>query len=129
MNLLALFRRSYWLALPVLLALLVRLALAPGWMPAMDAQGDITVRICSGAGMMPETVTIDLGQKDTLPGDKDDTPCPMGAMATPPLLAAAPVLPELLAPLTHPALAAPALGFAPGIASPLPPSTGPPAFA
>jgi hypothetical protein len=39
------------------------------------------------------------------------------------------VLPAALAAADPAPVAIPALGYAPGIASPLPPSTGPPAFA
>ena len=55
--------------------------------------------------------------------------CPWGALAVAPIVPDTPVLPVALAAADREPVAIPALGYAPGIASPLPPSTGPPAFA
>lgn len=132
MSLLAAFRRpGILLLLPVLLALAARMLVAPGWMIDADASGTITVRICSNPANPDATMTIAIpiektGEHDMAEGQQH---CPWGALATAPIvpdlpvLAAAPVVAE-------PAPPAPPLpGFAPGIASPLPPSTGPPLLA
>lgn len=129
-SLLAAFRRpGILLLLPVLLALAARMLVAPGWMIESDASGSITVRICSDPANPGATMTIPLekaGEHDSGEGQQH---CPWGALANAPivpdlpLLAAAPMAAE-------PApVALPSLGFAPGIASPLPPSTGPPSLA
>ncbi|WP_338426499.1 hypothetical protein [Sphingopyxis kveilinensis] len=130
MSLLAAFRRpGILLLLPVLLALAARMLVAPGWMVESDASGSITVRICSDPANPGATMTIPIekaGEHDSTGGQQH---CPWGALANAPIVPDEPVL------LSAPMVAAPApvtvrsLGFAPGIASPLPPSTGPPAFA
>lgn len=128
----ALRRPGILLLLPVLLALAARVFIAPGWMIESGAGGTITVRVCSDPANPGGTMTIALDRAGEKAGDHDGKAqehCPWGALAVAPLTPDTPVLPDALA-VAEPAPAAiPMLGFAPGIASPLPPSTGPPVFA
>ena len=129
MGLLAAFRRpGILLLLPVLLALAARVFVAPGWMIESGAGGTITVRVCSDPANPGGTMTIPLEKAGDHRGQAQQH-CPWGALAVAPLTPDTPVLPEALAAAEPAPVAVPALGFAPGIASPLPPSTGPPAFA
>ncbi|QCB56235.1 hypothetical protein E5675_18530 [Sphingopyxis sp. PAMC25046] len=130
MGLLAAFRRpGILLLLPLLLALAARVLVAPGWMIESDAGGSITVRICSDPANPGGTMTIPLEKAGSHDAGETQQHCPWGA------LAGAPIVPDLpmlaAAPMeAEPApVATPSLGYAPGIASPLPPSTGPPSFA
>ncbi|WP_422059962.1 hypothetical protein [Sphingopyxis sp.] len=130
MSILTAFRRpGIVLLLPLILALAARVLVAPGWMIESDAAGSITVRVCSDPANPGATMTIALEKAgDHQPGEGRQH-CPWGALAAAPI---GPDLPILVARLTEavPApVATPSLGYAPGIASPLPPSTGPPAFA
>lgn len=129
-SLLAAFRRpGPFLLLPLLLALAVRVLAMPGWMIDSDASGSITVRICSDPANPGGTVTIPVEKH----GDHDaadvEQPCSWGALAAAPLLPETPALPAAPVAALPAPVALTALGFAPGTASPLPPSTGPPAFA
>lgn len=134
MGLLAAFRRpGLLLLLPLLLALAARVLVAPGWMIESDAGGSITVRICSDPANPGGTMTIEFEKTGEKAGDhkagEAQQHCPWGALANAPIVPDVPVLaaaPLVAAPVPAPARS---LGFAPGIASPLPPSTGPPAFA
>lgn len=130
MHLLAAFRRpGILLLLPLLLALVARVLVAPGWMIESDAGGSITVRICSDPTDPGKTLTIPLEKAVDHEGGETQQHCPWGALAN------APIVPDEPRLLAAPMVAAPipvavrSLGFAPGIASPLPPSTGPPDFA
>ena len=130
MGLLAAFRRpGILLLLPVLLALAARMLVAPGWMIDSQSGGTITVRICSDPTNPGGTMTIPIQKVGSHDASQSQQHCPWGAMAHAPivpdvpLLAAPPIVAEPVAVATR------SLGFAPGIASPLPPSTGPPAFA
>ena len=130
MSLLAAFRRpGILLLLPVLFALAARMLVAPGWMIESHSGGSITVRICSDPANPGGSITIPIEKTGNHDGADAQQPCSWGALAAAPILPETPVLPA--APLAAwPApVAAPLLGYAPGIASPLPPSTGPPAFA
>ncbi|MGN7930910.1 hypothetical protein [Sphingopyxis sp. 22461] len=130
MSLLAAFRRpGILLLLPLLLALAARVLVAPGWMIESDAGGSITVRICSDPANPGGTMTIPLEKAGDHNAGEAQQHCPWGALANAPIVPALPVL--AAAPVTGEPVpvAARSLGFAPGIASPLPPSTGPPAFA
>ena len=129
-SLLAAFRRpGILMLLPLLLALAARVVVAPGWMIESDAGGSITVRICSDPTDPGKTVTIPLEKAGSHDAGETQQHCPWGALANAPIVPGEPLL------LAAPMVAAPtpvavrSLGFAPGIASPLPPSTGPPAFA
>ena len=128
MGILAAFRRPGILLLPVLLALAARVFVAPGLMIESDASGSITVRVCSDPANPGGTITIPLERAGEHDG-KAQEHCPWGALAVAPLTPETPVLPEALAGAEPAPVAIPSLGFAPGIASPLPPSTGPPADA
>ena len=130
MGVLAVLRRpGILLLLPVLLALAARVFVAPGWMIESDAKGAITVRVCSDPANPGATLTIPLERAGDHDGGKGQQHCPWGALAN------APIVPDLPVLAAAPPAAAPApvaqrsLGFAPGIASPLPPSTGPPSLA
>lgn len=130
MSLLAAFRRpGILLLLPLLLALAARVFVAPGWMIESDAGGSITVRICSDPANPGGTMTIPLEKAGDHTAGEAQQHCPWGALANAPIVPDLPVL--AVAPVTVDPVPAPArsLGFAPGIASPLPPSTGPPTFA
>ncbi len=130
MSLLAAFRRpGILLLLPLLLALAARVLVAPGWMIESDAGGSITVRICSDPANPGGTVTIPLEKAGDHNAGEGQQHCPWGALANAPILPDLPVLtaaPMASGPVP---VATRSLGFAPGIASPLPPSTGPPSFA
>jgi hypothetical protein len=129
-SLLAAFRRpGILLLLPLLLALAARVIVAPGWMIESDAGGSITVRICSDPADPGKTVTIPLEKAGSHDAGETQQHCPWGALANAPIVPDEPVLaaaPMMAAPLP---LAVRSPGFAPGIASPLPPSTGPPSLA
>jgi len=129
-GILAAFRRpGIFLLLPLLLALAARILVAPGWMIETDASGSITVRVCSDPANPGGTVTIPIektGDHEAVEGQQH---CPWGALAVAPIVPDTPSLrpaPPRVEPVP---VALPSLGYAPGIASPLPPSTGPPAFA
>lgn len=130
MGLLAAFRRpGILLLLPLLLALGARVLVAPGWMIESDAGGSIVVRICSDPVNPGKTVTIPLEKAGGHDAGGAQQHCPWGALGNAPIVPDEPVLvaaPMMAAPTPN---AARSQGFAPGIASPLPPSTGPPVFA
>ena len=130
MGLLAAFRRpGILLLMPLLLALAARVLVAPGWMIESDAGGSITVRICSDPANPGGTMTIPLEKAGSHDAGEVQQHCPWGALAHAPIVPDVPVL--TAAPMAaEPApVAPPSLGYAPGIASPLPPSTGPPSLA
>ena len=130
MGVLATLRRpGLLMLLPVLLALAARVFVAPGWMIESDASGSITVRVCSDPANPGATLTIPIERAGDHEGGKGQQHCPWGALAVAPVTPAVPALPAPPTPDAPPPIATPSLGFAPGIASPLPPSTGPPTFA
>lgn len=130
MSLLAAFRRpGILLLLPLLLALGARVLVAPGWMIESDAGGSITVRICSDPANPGGTIEIPIEKAGSHDAGETQQHCPWGALANAPIVPDAPILaaPPMVAAPTP--IAVRSLGFAPGIASPLPPSTGPPSQA
>jgi hypothetical protein len=128
-GLLAAFRRpGTLLLLPLLLALAARILVAPGWMIEVDDGGSITVRVCSDPSNPGGTMTIPIEKAAGHDGEAQQH-CPWGALAVAPIVPAEPVLPAAPVAAEPMPVAIPSLGFAPGIASPLPPSTGPPSFA
>lgn len=129
-GILAAFRRpGILLLLPLILALCARMLVAPGWMIERDSAGSITVRVCSDPANPGAMLTIPLKKAgDHHMGDGRQH-CPWGALAGAPIVPDLPVLPEKLAETEPAPVATPTLGYAPGAASPLPPSTGPPLFA
>ena len=134
MSLLAAFRRpGILLLLPLLFALAARMLVAPGWMIESDAAGSITVRICSDPLNPGGTMTIEFEKMGENAGSHDagaaQQHCPWGALAHAPIVPDAPVLAAAPQAVQPAPVAIPSLGFAPGIASPLPPSTGPPSLA
>lgn len=134
MSLLAAFRRpGILLLLPLILALAARVFVAPGWMIESDSTGSITVRICSDPSNPGGTMTIPIERTGEKTGDHDagggQQHCPWGALAAAPIVPDLPVMAAAPIAIEPAPVAVPALDFAPGIASPLPPSTGPPIFA
>jgi hypothetical protein len=129
-GILAAFRRpGILLLLPLLLALAARIVVAPGWMIDTDSNGSITVRVCSDPSVSAKTVTIPLEKSGDHKAGEGQQHCPWGALAVAPITPAEPVLPAAPMRADPQPIATPTLGYAPGIASPLPPSTGPPVFA
>jgi hypothetical protein len=128
MTVLPAFRRLGLLWLPLLLVLLARIAVAPGWMMEVGESGSISVRICSDPDRVGTSIAIPIERGGDHAPDSQQH-CSWGALAE------APPVPAQLTLTSPPPAPKPrakqlfALGFAPGIASPLPPSTGPPAFA
>lgn len=130
MSLLAAFRRpGILLLLPLFLALAARVLVAPGWMIESDSGGSITVRICSDPANPGGTMTIPLEKAGSHDAGDAQQHCPWGALANAPIVPDVPILAAALTSVEPVPVAVRSLGFAPGIASPLPPSTGPPAFA
>ena len=117
-----------FLLIALILALAARMLVAPGWMIESNADGTITVRVCSDPANPGGTMTIAFKTGGDHQADKGQQHCPWGALAVAPITPQTPVLP--VAPLRGEPVpvATPTLGYAPGIASPLPPSTGPPVF-
>lgn len=129
MGLLAAFRRpGILLLVPLLLALAARVLVAPGWMIESDS-GSITVRICSDPANPGGTMTIPLEKAGDHNAGEAQQHCPWGALANAPIVPDLPVLAAVPIAAVPVPVAVRSLGYAPGIASPLPPSTGPPAFA
>ncbi len=130
MGILAAFRRpGILLLLPLLLALAARVLVAPGWMIESDAGGSITVRICSDPANPGGTLTIPIEKAGDHNAGEAQQHCPWGALAHTPIVPDLPVLAAAPMAVEPVPVAVRSLGYAPGIASPLPPSTGPPAFA
>lgn len=130
MSLLAAFRRpGILLLLPLLLALAARVLVAPGWMIESNAGGSITVRICSDPANPGGTMTIPIEKAGDHNAGEAQQHCPWGALANAPIVPALPVLAAAPMAIEPVPVALRSLGYAPGIASPLPPSTGPPLFA
>ena len=130
MGILEAFRRpGVLLLLPLLLALAARVLVAPGWMIESDAAGTITVRVCSDPANPGGTIEIPIEKAGGHDAGEAQQHCPWGALAVAPITTDTPVLPATLAAAEPTPVAIRSLGFAPGTASPLPPSTGPPAFA
>jgi hypothetical protein len=130
MGILAAFRRpGILLFVPLLLALAARVVVAPGWMIESDAGGSITVRICSDPANPGGTMTIPLDKAGSHDAGEVQQHCPWGALANAPIVPDLPVLAAAPMAVETVPVAVRSLGYAPGIASPLPPSTGPPAFA
>ena len=114
---------ALWL---VALAFAVKLLVAPGMMPVVDA-GGLRITICTGNG--PVAATLDLDGKKGKQSPMAQEACPFATLAWSALATVAPYLavPPLVhfvAPIALPSLPA----RAPPVALP-PPATGPPAFA
>jgi len=112
-------------------ALLLRVLIPAGWMPATDANGAIRISICTGMGA--ETAYIDRDGKlhKEAPGGThhDPQPCGFGALAQG--LTGAPA-PALLLPLVAATaielVTSHTVSIGQGLAAPPPPSTGPPSL-
>lgn len=130
MSILATFRRpGILLLLPLILALAARMFVAPGWMIESDAGGTITVRVCSDPANPGGMIEIPIEKAGSHDAGDTQQHCPWGALAAAPLVPAGAALPAAPVGANPMPAAIPSPGYAPGIASPLPPSTGPPAFA
>jgi hypothetical protein len=109
-------------------ALLVRLLVPAGWMPAADASGAHLVMCDGGAAAMPAH-GMDHGKAPMHHQGPSDHPCsfagPVAAIDTP--LVAVPLPP--VAPRYALAIERRAGAVGRGLAAPPPPPTGPPAFA
>lgn len=129
-SLLAAFRRpGILLLLPLLLALAARVLIAPGWMIESDTSGSITVRVCSDPSNPGGSITIPIEKAADHDTGASEQHCPWGALASAPIVPDVATLPERADIATMIPVAPRLLGYAPGAASPLPPSTGPPVFA
>ncbi|MEZ5709671.1 MAG: hypothetical protein R3E02_09830 [Blastomonas sp.] len=111
-----------------LLALALRLAIAPGMMPALAENGTITLQICADAGVSPRTIEVPIERAD---GEEGGAPsradhCPFAAFAAAPILPDSPLLSDVAVPAWPVPQGLPAFALSLGAASPLPPSTGPP---
>jgi hypothetical protein len=111
----------------VALALCVKMLIAPGMMPVVDA-GGIRITLCTGTGPA-ETVLGLPGKQQHDQGKATHEPCVFGTLAVSSLAAADIVLDAVaIAAPAQPAALPPMPARAPPVSS-LPPSTGPPAFA
>lgn len=109
------------------LALMLRMLVPVGWMPATDGR---SITLCTGMGAVQAWIAADgtVHEKAPQPAGKAEQPCVFAG------LGAAIVLPDLAGPI---APVATPLAFAPpitavvaigrGLAAPPPPPTGPPA--
>jgi len=114
---------ALWL---VALAFAVKLLVAPGMMPVVDA-GGLRITICTGSG--PVAATLDLDGKKGKQAPMAQEACPFATLAWSVLATVAPYLPvpplvHFVAPIALPSLPA----RAPPVALP-PPATGPPSLA
>lgn len=111
------------------LALLARVLVPAGWMPA-EGRG-MAITLCSGSGAVAAWVDADgkIQKHDPAKGAMPDHPCAFAGLGMPMLGGDVPAAP-LLAPVPRDELAG--LSLAPaaigrGLAAPPPPATGPPA--
>ncbi|MGF7148393.1 hypothetical protein FHS96_002021 [Sphingomonas zeicaulis] len=113
-------------------ALLLRIAIPAGWMPATGVDGLVRITLCTGQGQMEAWVDGDGRIHDRKPGKsepKTDHPCAFAGLIAP-ALDAAPIEPQLRfahANDTPPAFARDIVTIGRGLAAPPPPPTGPPA--
>lgn len=115
---------ALWL---VALAFAVKLLIAPGMMPVVDA-GGIRITICTGNGPIVASLDID-GKHQGKQAPMAQEACPFAALAWGALANLSP-LPgaSRIAPIMLPLALPPLPARAPPIAVP-PPATGPPSFA
>lgn len=112
-------------------ALLLRIAIPAGWMPATGADGLIRITLCTGQGQMEAWVDGEGQTHDHKPGKsepKTDHPCVFAGLIAPALGAIAVDTPL---PFTRvgdiaPAFARGTVAIGRGLAAPPPPPTGPP---
>lgn len=113
-------------------ALLLRVMIPTGWMPAHGADGVTRITLCTGMGAVEAWVDADGTIHDKKPHEKSsaDQPCAFSGLA---MLGD---IPPAATGLTAATLADPADPLFPasvtigrGLAAPPPPSTGPPVFA
>lgn len=113
-------------------ALLLRVLVPTGWMPAHGADGFTHITLCTPNGVAHAWVDADGAIHDKKPHEKSgaDQPCAFTGLA---MAGDLPAIAALLATIA-PSAAAPSIAGARasighGLAAPPPPSTGPPAFA
>lgn len=119
-------------------ALLLRVAIPGGWMPAQGADGLVRITLCTGMGQVEAWLGDDgrihrkaPGQKTPGKGEpKTDQPCTFAGLIAPALDAAPiePPRPAFAARDPLPAFATQQVAIGRGLAAPPPPPTGPPAF-
>lgn len=113
-------------------ALLLRVVIPTGWMPAHGADGVTRITLCTGMGAVEAWVDADGAIHDKKPHGKSsaDQPCAFTGLAMAGDLPAIAALPAALAPsAAAPPAARSRASIGHGLAAPPPPSTGPPAFA
>jgi hypothetical protein len=113
-------------------ALLLRVVIPTGWMPAHGADGVTRITLCTGMGAVEAWVDADGAIHDKKPHEKSsaDQPCAFTGLAMAGDLPAIAALPAALAPsIAAPPAARSRASIGHGLAAPPPPSTGPPAFA
>lgn len=122
-----------FLTLVATLALVARVAVPAGWMPAQDEAGAVRITICTGYGLQQAWIdaegTLHTGSPDA-DGEHsgDGQPhCPFTASAMPLALGDMPELPAVPYPAESARTEAlPDLAPGRGLAAPPPPQTGPP---
>lgn len=103
------------------LAMMLKLLLAPGLMPSMDARGEATLVICTSAGSKV------IADPFSDAGEQKKPPCPFESQSA--AATVTPPQPVRLAAIDYPVASSPVeTGAAPGrgLTAPPPPSTGPP---
>ncbi len=123
--------QRYLQYLPILLAILMQVMNVSGWMLDTNKSGNITVRLCNESAGKLQFVEIPLQRGHDSSGDnvdKDEHACAFSQMAGVSLLPEALLFEGLLLKATPTYRFTSNFGYSPGAASPLPPSTGPPAF-
>jgi hypothetical protein len=105
---------------------------AEGWMPVVDAAGNVSIVVCDGHmpdGMVMPGMSHDVDQKAPAKKPAGDHPCAFAGLgiadSPPPQIAV--VVPPLPA-IDAPVLARLAILPGRGLAAPPPPATGPPAL-
>ena len=113
-------------------ALLLRVLVPTGWMPAHGADGVTRITLCTPNGVAHAWVDADGAIHDKKPHEKSgaDQPCAFTGLAMAGDLPAIAALPATIAPsAAAPSIAGARASIGHGLAAPPPPSTGPPAFA
>ena len=112
-------------------ALLLRILIPTGWMPATGVDGMIRISMCTGMGAQTAWIDRDGKIHKDAPssGHHDPQPCGFGVLAygfdQPPAV----ILPlPALAPVVAVLMARQSLSIGHGLAAPPPPSTGPPSL-
>ncbi|RHW16795.1 hypothetical protein D1610_13800 [Sphingomonas gilva] len=113
-------------------ALLLRVLIPTGWMPAHGADGATRITLCTGMGLVQAWVDADGTIHDKQPREKSaaDQPCAFAGLAMAGDLPDVAALLEAAAlPIATPLATRSSTAIGQGLAAPPPPATGPPAFA